>query len=584
MDSQQRRNSIPIGIGIGIDQDQIDDIEDLQSPPNSPGLVLPMSVPSTNDRIDFFALDPSSTSEINNEVDKLGSDSVVKKDGTASTPIFPTSSSQISETSTQMKSNAGSNSERRIKTQSLEGLATNEDSKAKMETQKSESDMDLNLNLTTSADSYYSRSRKAISEQNLPKHSNKLRYRRTSDVSDKSDRSVRSDFYGSVNSSGSLDSGSASGSFISDSDFDVYGSPIPKYMNRKSINGSNSNSLTPVKSLENNLQGKHFDDGVVYRALSEVSESIPDTPQSRSRSSSRSRSGSRSGSRSRRKGREETKQSEKEGDASATAQIFKNMLILEESLRQQYMQQQSLRLKYSIFLIVMVIIFSYSTYVSLFHSMYVDANDINMRNEVVNYNIKGLNDVAITAPVKDSDIGSGLSKLEIPDFPLVAKLTEGFDPIDQKKSAGLIDGSGDNSEGAESSDEDIRDTRYVLTNIVHRVISIIMLMTLLLFYLTGEYTRTISNPRKFLVTTNKGIRQLNVRLVKVKVPLKERIIGFIHLQLHKHRQGVDHARLVLNPRVFSTATREQWELYRNQFWGLESVRSRLTSAKNGKRC
>ncbi|ODQ44686.1 hypothetical protein PICMEDRAFT_27826, partial [Pichia membranifaciens NRRL Y-2026] len=178
------------------------------------------------------------------------------------------------------------------------------------------------------------------------------------------------------------------------------------------------------------------------------------------------------------------KESEKEGDASATAQIFKNMLILEESLRQQYMQQQSLRLKYSIFLVVMVIIFSYSTYVSLFHSI------------------------------------------------------------------------------------------YVLTNIVHQVISIIMLMTLLLFYLTGEYTRTISIPRKFLVTTNKGIRQLNVRLVKVKVPLKERIIGFIHLQLHNHRQGVDHARLVLNPRVFSTATREQWELYRNQFWGLESVRSR----------
>lgn len=580
MEGQQKRNSVPIGIGIGIDQDQIDDIEDLQSPPNSPGLVLPMSVPSTNDRIDFFALDPSSTSEIQSEIDNLGSDSVAEKNCTASTHIFPSSSFQRSGASAQIPPSPGSDYER-INIKVPESLDTNEENKTKMDAQKSESDMDLNLNLTTSADSYYSRSRKGRIEQNLPKHSNKLRYRRTSDVSDKSDRSIRSDYYGSVKSSGSLDSGSASGSFLSDSDVDVYGSPTLKYMNRKSPNGGNSDSLTPLKSIENSLQGKHLDDGIVYRALSEVSESIPPTPQSRSRSSSRSRSGSRSGSRSRKKGWDETKESEKEGDASATAQIFKNMLILEESLRQQYMQQQSLRLKYSIFLVVMVIIFSYSTYVSLFHSMYVDVNDINMRTEVFNHNDKGLIDVAITASIKDSETASEISKSDVPDFPLIARLTEGFDLIHQKKRA---DSSSDNSEGTERSGADTRDTRYVLTNIVHQVISIIMLMTLLLFYLTGEYTRTISIPRKFLVTTNKGIRQLNVRLVKVKVPLKERIIGFIHLQLHNHRQGVDHARLVLNPRVFSTATREQWELYRNQFWGLESVRSRLTSAKNGKKC
>lgn len=61
---------IEIGMGMEIGQDQIDDIEDLQSPPNSPGLVLPVMVPTTNEKIDFFALDGTLHKEQENENSK----------------------------------------------------------------------------------------------------------------------------------------------------------------------------------------------------------------------------------------------------------------------------------------------------------------------------------------------------------------------------------------------------------------------------------------------------------------------------------------------------------------------------------
>lgn len=597
MENVQGRNSVPIGIGIGIGQDQIDDIEDLQSPPNSPGLVLPRYVPSTNDKIDFFALDPSSSSDIKDELEKNALKSSSEENGTAATPKYSTSPSLSSIPNTFRTSEKTTyvldSKDDQSNSKHLQPISPENGNELKDVNPKSDQDRDLNLNLTTSADSYYSRSRKGIRELNSPKHINKLRHRRISDVSDKSERSVRSDYYGSIGSNGSFDSGSASGSFFSDSDVDIYGSSIMKDVNRKSTSGSGSQShdLTPIRSFEDGAEGKHFDDGIVYRATSAVSESLPSTPRSRSRSSSRSRSDSRSGSRSRRRSRDDGKdnnEKDKEGDASATAQIFKNMLILEESLRQQYIQQQNLRYKYSLFLVVMVIIFMYSTYMSLFHPMYVELSDNDVASEVFSNSVKSYDDLSVTASELQSGVEASISKSGIPDFPLIARLTEGLDNFredDKKKPAGFFYDTESDAEVADGNIAvDVRDTKYALTNIMHRVISIIMFMTLLLFYLTGEYTRTISIPRKFLVTTNKGIRQLNVRLVKVKVPMKERIIGFIHLQLQNQRQGVDHARLVLNPRIFSTATREQWELYRNQFWGLESVRNRITSAKKGKKC
>lgn len=137
-----------------------------------------------------------------------------------------------------------------------------------------------------------------------------------------------------------------------------------------------------------------------------------------------------------------------------------------------------------------------------------------------------------------------------------------------------------------------------------------LLVTVMLYHLSGEYQKTIVLPRKFLSSTNKGLRQLNVRLVKIKTPLTDNIIGLIREfmlsiatmclnSLHKvypstqgnrnlklevflvscqaqcqPRVGLTDVKLVLNPRVFNIVIREGWELYRNEFWINEGVRRR----------
>lgn len=531
MQNANKKKTVPMGIGMNIDQAQIDDIDDMQSPPNSPGLVLPNTVPSTNDKIDFFALDSSSndklqsTNENQNESDGMNNDNVHTATTTPSTPL--------SHSSLGIKHVSG---------------------KKTIEKDNSDNDIDLPLNITTSSDSYYSRSRRGNNTEmlNIPRQSD--RFRRVSDVSDKS---MRSDFYGS---SGSGDTGSANGSFFSESETELYGSPIQKYVNRRSMSRSNNrDELTPLKSLINDTPSKHFDDGIVYRALSEVSDSVSSTPRSGSRSSSRSR---RESSQTR-----EGKEGEKYGDTSTTSQIFKNMLILEESLRQQYVQQQNLKFKYTMFLSIVLLLFSYSTYMVLFYPVVNDVNGVNLEN-----NHLGLDNSLIDNAIIQSDLGYDFNQMNSPGFPAMSKMEDSNNRVDANCKTGG-DGGDSNSDSnlVEGEKDDGSEIKYTFMDIIHRVFSIITLMTMILFYLTGEYRRTISVPRKFLVTTNKGIRQLNVRLVKVKIPFKERILG--QFKSAKQHSGVDHVRLVLNPRVFSTATREQWELYRNQFWGLESVRN-----------
>ncbi|AOA61300.1 Putative Nem1p-Spo7p phosphatase holoenzyme regulatory subunit [Komagataella phaffii CBS 7435] len=136
--------------------------------------------------------------------------------------------------------------------------------------------------------------------------------------------------------------------------------------------------------------------------------------------------------------------------------------------------------------------------------------------------------------------------------------------------------------------------------ITYQFLSIITTITLVLFYLSGEYHRTIVLPKKFLITTNKGLRQLNLRAVRVKAPwgdvlsdisrfvlrLLYNTIKFVYkgtsesqwcqeLYLRsQERIGATEIKLVLNSRSFSPAVRESWELYRNEFWAREGARRR----------
>lgn len=205
----------------------------------------------------------------------------------------------------------------------------------------------------------------------------------------------------------------------------------------------------------------------------------------------------------------------------ATGKIFRNLLILEESLRQQVIQQRALRRKYLTFLAVLC-----SLIASISHHLYFTQH-------------------------------SGT-------FTVVLQLT-----------------------------------------------LLALLVTLMLYHLSGEYQKTIVLPRRFLSSTNKGLRQLNVRLVKIKTSLTDSSVDLIRefglflctmclRSLHtvypsmiqnpksklevflvsgqlqcQPRFGLTDVKLMLMPRSFNTDIREGWELYRNEFWVNEGVRRRM---------
>lgn len=206
----------------------------------------------------------------------------------------------------------------------------------------------------------------------------------------------------------------------------------------------------------------------------------------------------------------------------ATGKIFRNLLILEENLREHVIQQRELRRKYLTFLAILC-----SLIASITHQLYLIDSPVNGTVRVI-----------------------------------------------------------------------LQFTLLALT------------MTLMLYHLSGEYQKTIVLPRKFLSSTNKGLRQLNVRLIKIKTSFTDSITDLIRELilfyatmclncLHKvypsmrynknsklevflvscqlqcqPRIGVADVKLVLNPRAFNTDVREGWELYRSEFWVHEGVRRR----------
>lgn len=205
-----------------------------------------------------------------------------------------------------------------------------------------------------------------------------------------------------------------------------------------------------------------------------------------------------------------------------TGKIFRNLLILEESLRQQVIQQRALRRKYLIFLTILSLLI-----ITVSHHLFL---------------------------TKYTSTGT--------------------------------------------------------TRVLLQLTLLALLMTLFLYHLSGEYQKTIVLPRKFLSTTNKGLRQLNIRLVKIVTPWTDSFTDLIREILlyiiagclnafHKvseksiknknskievflvscqsqcqPRIGVTDVKLVLNTRVFNTDIREGWELYRSEFWINEGVRRR----------
>ncbi|BAO38805.1 sporulation-specific protein SPO7 [Kluyveromyces marxianus] len=136
-------------------------------------------------------------------------------------------------------------------------------------------------------------------------------------------------------------------------------------------------------------------------------------------------------------------------------------------------------------------------------------------------------------------------------------------------------------------------------------------VTIVLFHLSGEYKRTMVIPRRFLVNANKGMRQFNMKLVKVKSTWIQKYADTVRLVVRRvakwnmkllimmgasntsiyafwsslsirclPRLGAVDVKLVLNAKAFSAEIREGWEIYRDEFWKRETVRRRKQESQN----
>lgn len=137
-------------------------------------------------------------------------------------------------------------------------------------------------------------------------------------------------------------------------------------------------------------------------------------------------------------------------------------------------------------------------------------------------------------------------------------------------------------------------------------------VTLCLFWGTGMYERGVRWPRKFVSTTNRGLRGFNMKVVVVKGSILSELTGWLgmldlmglfreqkinfqvvpkdieagtsakeHWNQHVSRHGLieediapsgDVLKLLLLPKPFSPDFREGWETYRMEYWDKENAR------------
>ncbi|RMZ88897.1 hypothetical protein DV736_g3875, partial [Chaetothyriales sp. CBS 134916] len=123
----------------------------------------------------------------------------------------------------------------------------------------------------------------------------------------------------------------------------------------------------------------------------------------------------------------------------------------------------------------------------------------------------------------------------------------------------------------------------------------------LLIWATGQWERGVRWPRKWLATTNRGLREFNLRVVVVKHRWYRELLGHLafllplallwsddtagfedwHLVENEATGAVveddlavggDHIILLLLPKAFGPTFREAWEEYRSAYWERENGR------------
>ena len=138
------------------------------------------------------------------------------------------------------------------------------------------------------------------------------------------------------------------------------------------------------------------------------------------------------------------------------------------------------------------------------------------------------------------------------------------------------------------------------------------IVTVLLVWGTGQWERSIRWPRKWLGTTNRGLRTFNLRVVIIRKRFWREMLGHLSFllpfglwreaggsdwHLVEHETGIiieedlakggDGIMLLLLPKSFSPEFRQNWEEYRTEYWEKENerrtgLRRKLNAQKRAK--
>jgi hypothetical protein len=118
------------------------------------------------------------------------------------------------------------------------------------------------------------------------------------------------------------------------------------------------------------------------------------------------------------------------------------------------------------------------------------------------------------------------------------------------------------------------------------------ILTAWLIYITGQWERGVRWPRKWVGTTNRGLRTFNLRVVVNKRPIWSHLSFIVPMGLFGERHADWHiveeppgriveedlapgggdVQLLLLPKSFSPEFREEWDNYRRDYWEKENAR------------
>ncbi|KTW32178.1 uncharacterized protein T551_00860 [Pneumocystis jirovecii RU7] len=124
-------------------------------------------------------------------------------------------------------------------------------------------------------------------------------------------------------------------------------------------------------------------------------------------------------------------------------------------------------------------------------------------------------------------------------------------------------------------------SNYYYVSLLYRLCLLAGVITLLLFYLSGLYSKTLMLPLKFIPYTNKCLRPYNLKIVPNRT-IKSRLLRLLpHRMLARPDYGEGGVRLVLLSKGFDRSFCEGWEMFRQEYWASEQ--NRLMQKKDKKR-